>query len=114
MIPQALLLLAIALGQLCLAILVVNVSHGFAYPGRWVERVWAAIDYLVLVVLAGLALATLAAAWWLGPRPWDQWPWPLRAYALACLAASLIALPATTLARLVRRRPRGISGRSEQ
>src|SRR5262249_43097452 len=91
---------AMALGHLCLAILLVNVVHGFGVGERAMGRLMAAIVVAFAASSAGLILATRGESW-------PAWPWPVRVYAVACLAVALVGLPLSTVARWLRKPPRG-------
>ena len=45
--------------------------------------------------------------------PWWNWGWPLRAYACLCLVSGGLIWPLTSLGLGMRRRPRGVNGRSD-
>src|SRR5690242_17644870 len=114
MIFPALFLMSVALGHTCLLVLAVNVSHGFAHPAERARREADAKDWLVLALLVAIGIATVVVGGWLSGRAWRDWPGVARAYAGVCLAVALVGLPATTLARELRRTPRGVAGRAEE
>lgn len=99
-------LAASALGHFCLMILALNVVHGLGLDDRVLRRTVRAL----LLGIAGLT-ATLAWTTWRGG--WRDWPLPVQGYAAACLLMSLVVLPTTTIARWLRRLPRGASAREE-
>jgi predicted MPP superfamily phosphohydrolase len=101
------LLAPLALGHAGLFVVVVNVVHAQGLSEWWMDR----IKLLLLTVLAAV---TAVLAWELARGPWPAWSWPVRGYALVCLAIALVGLPATTLARAGRRPPPGISGRGSE
>jgi predicted MPP superfamily phosphohydrolase len=107
MLLDGFILAATALGHFCLVVLAINVVHGIGFSPRAMRRV-ARTQFLAL---AGVTAALAWVAWQGG---WRDWPWPARGYAVACLAAALVGLPATTIARRLGRPPRGISGRAEE
>ena len=45
--------------------------------------------------------------------PWWTWAWPLRAYACLCVVSGGLIWPLTSLGLGMRRRPGGVTGRSE-
>ncbi|MEW4570378.1 metallophosphoesterase [Tautonia sp. JC769] len=99
-------LLVVAVGHLCLAVLAVNVFHGLGVPegtpARVVKGLCLGFLTSISLVLMGLFLAL----------PWGDWPTIARAYTLLCLLIGLVGLPLVTLARLRRRLPAGVSGHS--
>jgi predicted MPP superfamily phosphohydrolase len=93
----------ILLGHLGNVVVITNVVHAFGLSDRWVD-LFKLVLLGMLLALAGLILGSAAAG------PWSSWPWLLRGYAVACLVTSLIGWPVTTMLRLGRRTPEGISG----
>ena len=72
------------------------------------------MDRVKVLLLALTLVMTAVIAWEASRKPWSTWPWPASAYALACLAIALVGLPASTLARILRRQPPGISVRDAE
>jgi len=101
-VDSALVLAALAVGHLAVLVTVVNVVHGLGLPGRVADR-------FTLAFAGASAVATAMLAAWAWRGPWPTWPAPVRGYGWICLAAGLVVLPACTLARALRRRPRGIA-----
>jgi predicted MPP superfamily phosphohydrolase len=96
-----------ALGHGCLVVLAVNVVHGLGVN-------WRRMEFAVLAGLAAAGLAGVALLAWGWSHPWGSWPWFARLYAATCMAVAGLGLPATTLARLTRRPPPGVHGRSAE
>jgi hypothetical protein len=94
-------------GHLSLFIVVTNVVHATGLT----ERALDLVDPILLGAL--LAIAGLIA-WHPVAGPWSTWPWMLRVYSLTCLATAVVGLPLTTLLRVGRRLPAGISGRASE
>jgi predicted MPP superfamily phosphohydrolase len=93
---------ALVPGQVALLVVSINMSHALAPDRRRADR----IRYALLVVLwALMAWAT----WEIWRRPGGPWPWPVWGYVLACLATTLMGLPAAFWARACRRGPAGVS-----
>jgi predicted MPP superfamily phosphohydrolase len=92
-------------GHGSVVIWMMNVTDGMGYdrPGY---RFWPRIGLLGLVAV-GLALI---GAMLLG---WPGWAWPLRAYACVCVVLAAVIIPGLAVVRGLRRKPGGISGRSE-
>ncbi len=107
MLLNGLLLAAIGLGHCCLVVLAINVVHGLGVT-------WRHFDLLARAGIAAALVATAAVAWVLIAAVPHAWPLPARAYAVATLAVALIGLPATTMARVLRGRFPGVSGRSTE
>jgi uncharacterized protein len=107
MMLDALIVAASALGHVCLSVLAVNVLHGVGFSPRGMKRAAASL-------MIALALATLGLLWLAWARSWRDWPGPVQVYAALCVFVALVAFPATTLTRWLRRTPRGVSGRSEE
>lgn len=97
------LLAALLLGHGCLWILAVNVLHGGGIPGHWPNRITYAMFPPAILSTAALLVGGLGS-------DWATWPRPIVAYAGVCLGISLAGLPILTLARLLRKNPRGIEG----
>jgi uncharacterized protein len=95
-----------ALGHLCVMIWAINVIHGLGLADRRLRRTVRGL----LIGMVGLSAALAWTAWRGG---WREWPRPIQGYAAACLLTSLVVLPATTIARRLRRAPRVASGRDE-
>jgi len=93
---------AVAVGHLCLLVLVLNTAHAVGMSERATDRLMAIIATFWLGTTAALAWAAWSATW-------QSWPVPLLAYALLCLATGAVGLPFVTLARLRRRTPTGVS-----
>lgn len=96
------LLAALALGHLCLVILLVNVSHGFTIDGPLK-------NLIVLALLAVLGGLTVWVGWSVAGNPWHAWPLSLRLYALPCWLIALVGFPVVTMARLFKKPPLGVS-----
>jgi predicted MPP superfamily phosphohydrolase len=98
-----LIVVLLLLGHGALWTAIANIAHAVGLSDRAsdVLRVFLAA---AIVGLAGLLIASAAGG------PFTSWHWTLQAYAIACLAIAVIALPAVTLLRLGRRLPQGISG----
>jgi uncharacterized protein len=107
MLVDWLLLAALALGHAGLVVLAVNTFHALGIEADDLEVV-------TLTALGLLGVATLAVGWSIAGTPWSSWPWPVRLYAIPCLATALVGLPAVTLARALRGRPAGIAGASRE
>lgn len=93
------------LGHFCLSVWPVNVVHGMGLHERWMRSIkvaalsWLVAGWAALVWLVAADSAPIVAT-------------ILNAYATVCLGIALIGLPAVTVARLLRRTPEGIRGRS--
>ena len=92
------LMLAIACGHLCLTIAVMNWSQGHGINLKWMDQV-------ILAVLGVVGMTFVAGVWFVWGRPLGAWPLPMQMYGFLCLGIVGIALPATTLARHLRRHP---------
>ena len=96
-----------ALGHLYHFILAVNVTSGLGFR----ERALGRIRLVLLAVLLGSAGFLL---WKQTSDPWWTWPWTWRAYALLCVASGGIVWPLCSLSLETRKRPAGVSGRSQR
>jgi predicted MPP superfamily phosphohydrolase len=99
-----LLAFSVLVGHAAVWVYLVNVSHAFGLSHSSVKWLTRALMGVWLVLACALVAAFLAAG------PWENWPWVLRGYTLACLAAGLIGLPLSTALHALRRSPSGISG----
>ncbi|RUL81246.1 metallophosphoesterase [Tautonia sociabilis] len=95
---------AIGLGHFCLAVLAVNILHGIGVPEGTPTRVVKVLS-LTFLATVSVGMALLVAS-----RPWESWPVMARGYAIACILVGCVGLPATTLARLLRKQPPGVRG----
>jgi uncharacterized protein len=95
------------LGHLSLFVVITNVVHATGVSERL-------LDLLNLLLLGALVVIAGLIVWHPVVGPWLSWPWMLRAYTVACLATALVGLPLTTLFRVSRRLPVGISGRDSE
>jgi predicted MPP superfamily phosphohydrolase len=98
MILSLFLFAVIALGHGVLCIWLINVSHGFGLTERWfrwVEGATLALGAILPCVMLRYAIV----------QPWTAWPAPLFGYSCLCLVLALLALPAVTLFRALRREP---------
>ena len=97
------LLMAMAVGHVCLAVLVVNVLHGLGLPEAWMRP----IKVSALAALAGssMGLAALASV-----EHWTDWPRPIFLYGILCGFVGLLILPAVTLRKWLRGTPPDVSG----
>ena len=96
-----------ALGHLYHFILAVNVSSGLGLREKTLGRVR-------LVLLAMLLGSAGLLLWKHTIGPWWTWPLPWRAYALCCVVSGGIVWPLCSLSLETRRRPEGVSRRSER
>lgn len=101
-------LAAIALGHLCLTVLMVNVLHGVGIPEGNPTRV------VKLLCLSFLGLVSVGLALLVLDRPWSDWPWVARMYAGLCVLVGAVGLPIVTISRRFRGLPPGVSGSSTQ
>jgi predicted MPP superfamily phosphohydrolase len=97
-----LIVVLVLLGHGALWAVIANIAHAVGLSDRGVD-VLRVILATAIVGLAGLLIASAAGG------PLARWHWTLQAYAIACLAIAVFALPAVTLLRLRRRTPEGIS-----
>jgi hypothetical protein len=95
------LLLGAAIGHGLLTILALNMSHGFGFNHK-------SLDRMVLSALAVVGCAAIATGWVVWGRPWEAWPLAIKLYSLACLGTLFLGLPGATLLRVLRRPPGGI------
>ena len=91
-----LLVLALAAGQIVAMILALNTSQGLGANFKWIDR-------LVMAAILACGLAGSAVVWSVWGVSWKNWPLAIQIYAVPCLALILIGVPATTLARSLRR-----------
>ncbi|WP_152050359.1 metallophosphoesterase [Tautonia marina] len=101
-------LVVVAVGHFCLAVLAVNVFHGIGVPEGTPARV---VKGLCLAFLTSISLALMALFL---VRPWENWPTIARAYTMLCVLVGLVGLPLVTLARYRRRLPTGVSGHARR
>jgi predicted MPP superfamily phosphohydrolase len=99
-------LLVPAVGHVSHFILAVNITSAIGLRERPLARLRLCL-LLMLIASSGLLL------WMHIHDPWWTWSWPLRAYAYLCLFSGGVAVPFTSLRLGLRRRPDGITGRSE-
>ena len=97
------LLTAMAVGHVCLAVLVVNVLHGLGLPEGWMRPIKVA----ALAALAGSSIGLAALAWF---EHWTDWPRPILGYGILCGFVGLVMLPAVTLRKWLRSGPTHVSG----
>jgi uncharacterized protein len=107
MLMNGLILGAIAFGHCCVIVWVINVSHGYGMSERVFRKLEAAT--LLLIAVVSLWLLGLAVI-----RPWTAWPLVAGVYSWLCLGMALLAFPAVTIARRLRRLPAGIKTRGRQ
>ena len=100
---DGLLLTAMAIGHVCLAVLVVNVLHGLGLPEAWMRPIKVA----AIATLAGssIGLALLAFV-----EHWTDWPRPILGYGLLCGFIAIGVLPALTIRKQLHGTPPGITG----
>ena len=95
-----------ALGHVYHFILAVNVTSGLGFRER-------ALGRIRLVLLAVLISSAGFLLWKHLSDPWWTWTWPLKAYALLCVASGAIIWPLCSLNLKTRKRPAGVSGRTQ-
>lgn len=95
-----------AIGHLYHFMLAVNVTSGLGFR----ERALGRIRLVLLAVLLGSAGFLL---WKHTVDPWWTWAWPLRAYAFLCLASGVVFWPVCSLSLKTRKRPSGVSVRTD-
>jgi len=97
LVPSLLFYAAFAIGEaVCLAV-AINVTHGYPWRVRWIEKAT-----LIALAICGLVSFELTRRYWLVPV--SEWPTPLVAFAICCCIAALVGLPAATYARSRRAR----------
>jgi predicted MPP superfamily phosphohydrolase len=92
----------VVIGEIACAAFAINVVHGFAWKVRWHEKA-------TLAFLAACGLGSLELVRRYGFAPVGEWPAPLLVFAAVCGFVALVAVPAATLVRGLRRTPRGVS-----
>ncbi len=102
-----LIVVLVLLGHAGLAVVLTNVTHALGACDRWVSR----IMLVLLAAVIGVAVLIVSSA---VAGPLAQWHWMIQGYAIACLATLLIGLPLTSLYRMYRPTPPGITGRAEE
>jgi predicted MPP superfamily phosphohydrolase len=107
MSPDAWLPGVVGFGHTVVTVWLFNVAHALGLDERRARLVKALLLALFVATAAWLASEARAHAW-------RDWSVPARAYASVCLFAALAAFPAATLARALRRLPRGVTERSEE
>lgn len=107
MSPEVWLWGAVTAGHLTVCVWLLNVTHALGLE----ERRTKGIKLLFLTLVALVPLWFGEEAW---SGPWLAWSLPARLYGALCLGATLVALPAITVMRALRRTPAGIVERSEE
>jgi predicted MPP superfamily phosphohydrolase len=100
------LLALVALGHLCVLVLLVNMAHALGVSLKRADVLTLAILLIGLILPSGLLISGAGVSRF-------SWPWPFQAYALVCLGVAGVGLPATTVARWRRRQPARVAERSE-
>jgi predicted MPP superfamily phosphohydrolase len=95
-----------AVGHLYHFVLAVNVSSGLGIRESQADRIRAGL-------FAGLFASAALLLWAHWQSPWWTWAWPCRAYAILCLVSGGLTWPLLSLRLGMRRRPEGITGRTE-
>ncbi len=101
-----LVLIACGLGHVGLWIWILNVLHGL---GLSEQRLALVNPGLALSFLA-LSVGLISATW---QTPWSEWPMAVQIYGGLCLALLGLALPASTLSRILRPMPRDVTRETE-
>ncbi len=97
LLPTLIFYAAFAIGEaVCLAV-AINVTHGYPWRVRWIEKAT-----LVVLAACGLVSFELTRRYWMVPV--SEWPPLLIAFAAACCLAAMVGLPAATFARSRRAR----------
>lgn len=96
-----------AAGHLYHFILAVNVTSGMGFSEKTQGRIR-------LVLCAGLLGSAGYLLWSHLSDPWWNWEWPGKAYVLLCVVSGGIFWPLCSLSLETRRRPAGVSSRSER
>lgn len=107
MSPDAWLWGGVGLGHCVVTVWLFNVSHALGLD----ERLTKGIKLLLATVFA---VAAGWLVWEAGKGPWNAWSGPAQLYAAVCLVSGLIGLPVSTIARIGRRVPEGITERSDE
>src|SRR4051812_42517066 len=82
------LLALVAFGHLAFFVFVVNVVHALGLNEVRMSRVKVLL-LAILLTVSGVVVYGCAHA------PSTEWPWPLKVYALLCIAITLVGLPVT-------------------